>query len=285
MKGLLRIVAIALGWVISAVGANAQSAHLYWTEYRYSDTDPEARFGELFSVHRADVADIAGTQAEVLHALPYQPEYNGLGARYGIAYVRPFGHTSGVDSYGFAGGDFVFSLQAAMEGSGTPIDSVGQYTYAPGEGGIYRGNYEGENRELLIPTPPYRSLDIALDEPRGHIYWITTCNGCGLTLGRANLDGSNVQSQVLPVLADDYPADLAIDTAARKLYWNDLYAGTVQRADLDGTNIETVLTNAAVFSLSIDANPVPEPSGWALLVAAIAAAATRAGKRVFGRNP
>lgn len=65
---------------------------------------------------------------------------------------------------------------------------------------------------------------------------------------------------------DDYPVDLAIDSLAGKLYWTNSPAGSIQRANLDGSEIEDVVTGVLAFSLALDAHPVPEPSALALML-------------------
>ena len=38
------------------------------------------------------------------------------------------------------------------------------------------------------------------------------------------------------------PADLAVDAAGGKLYWTDWLTGKVQRANLDGSRVEDLVT-------------------------------------------
>lgn len=266
-----RTVALCSFLALVAGAGSARAADLYWTEYHVDFDDPQAVFGELFSIHRANLANVAGTQTELIHSLGYQPAYQGLGAANSLAYVRPFPHTSGADIYNFAGGSYFYSLQAAAEAGGTVLDSAGVFSYQHGAGGIYRGDFEFENRQLLIPTADYYSVNLALDEPRGHIYWVGTCSGCQLALGRANLDGSGAQTQTLPVYIDDYSVDLAIDSVAGKLYWNNPQGQSLQRSNLDGSQIEDVLSGVTVFSISIDPTPIPEPATWGLAMIPLAA--------------
>src|SRR5690348_13774644 len=62
-----------------------------------------------------------------------------------------------------------------------------------------------------------------------HIYWSNVGTN---TIGRADLDGSNVNQSFITG-ADD-PADVAVD--AEHIYWPNYNTNTIGRADLDGSN-------------------------------------------------
>lgn len=264
----------------------ASAATLYWTSYHFDQSDPENVHGELFGLHRADTADIAGTREELIHQLGYQPEYNSLAATPGAAYVLEFFNRTQHD-YAFEG-PANLTPRAGAELIGAAIDAAGVHTYVANaeEGVIRRGDFEYENQVDFIDVGRVfqPTMVVALDEPHGKIYWAGACSGCPLTIGRADLDGGAIEELPLDIPFDDYPVDLAIDSAAGKLYWTNSPEGKIQRANLDGSNVEVVVAGVTAFSLALDPSSIPEPG--TLLIAAIALTAFGATKvaAVLGRD-
>jgi len=80
---------------------------------------------------------------------------------------------------------------------------------------------------------------IALDLLGGHIYLCYLGNSIvSPGILRMNLDGSNV----IRILTDlDTPVGIAVDLEGEKLYWIEHYGIVIKKADLDGTNIETLV--------------------------------------------
>lgn len=273
-------------WLVVAAGccADVNGATLYWTSYHFDPSDPEHVHGELFGLHRADTADIAGTREELIHQLGYQPEYNALAATPGAAYVLEYFNRNQHD-YAFEG-PANLTPRASAELIGAAIDAAGANTYVAyaEEGVIRRGDFEYENQVDFINAGHVfqPTMVVALDEARGKIYWAGACSGCPLTIGRADLDGGAIEELPLDVPFDDYPVDLAIDSAAGKLYWTNSPEGKIQRSNLDGTDVEDVITGVTAFSLALDPGAVPEPG--TLLTAAIALAAAGAAKAAATRN-
>src|SRR5690606_1212940 len=109
-----------------------------------------------------------------------------------------------------------------------------------GHDGIWRANLDGTGRERLVDESD--GLDwpvgIALDLPRGKMYWVELGN---TRIRRANLDGSQIEELV------DYgdglrrPLEIALDLVHDKMYWTDEWAGTIKRANLGGSSVETLL--------------------------------------------
>ncbi|HTZ65694.1 MAG TPA: hypothetical protein VMB51_16460 [Solirubrobacteraceae bacterium] len=64
-----------------------------------------------------------------------------------------------------------------------------------------------------------------------NVYW---ANHGGATIGRANLDGSEVDQSF--ITAASPTSSVAVD--ARHLYWTNYYEGTIGRANLDGGEVE-----------------------------------------------
>ena len=105
---------------------------------------------------------------------------------------------------------------------------------------IHRSNLDGTNVEDLL-TEVATPEDIALDLVADKMYW--TQQGTG-AIWRADLDGAN--GETLVEVED--PQSIALDVARGKMYWTGREAspfsdaGIIQRADLDGENVATLLT-------------------------------------------
>ncbi len=104
----------------------------------------------------------------------------------------------------------------------------------------------------------------AVDRANGKLYVAEQVNGgFAARLWRANLDGSgfddldirsNQAAASLPLLVE--PTDLAVDPMGGKLYWIDRTTTDLQRANLDGTGVEQI-----VSGLNFPAGMEVDPSG------------------------
>ena len=127
---------------------------------------------------------------------------------------------------------------------------------------IRRTNLDGTGNQLLINTrtvsgdslggpatiPRDVALDLTSDPPK--MYWIDagTNNVNDGKIWRANLDGSTPEVLLASGLVN--PQSIALDVAGDKMYWTDSGTGNpnplqddkIQRANLDGSNVETLLT-------------------------------------------
>ena len=83
----------------------------------------------------------------------------------------------------------------------------------------------------------------------GYVYW-SNDNG---TIGRANLDGSNVNQAF--VTGPTGPFGVAVD--AGHIYWADYDANTIGRANLDGTNVdEDFISATSPRGVAVDAGHI-----------------------------
>ena len=106
---------------------------------------------------------------------------------------------------------------------------------------ILRADLNGENIEEVLTVSDGYPEEIVLDVDRGKVYWT---NPATQTIQRADLDGSNVEilfNLQEDVLYTDWRGPrigIALDVDGGKIYWADSRQGTIQRADLDGQNVE-----------------------------------------------
>ena len=80
----------------------------------------------------------------------------------------------------------------------------------------------------------------------GEVYWTDLATG---TIRRASLDGSDetvLQSDLSESTVDDQEryaslTDVAVDEAGGKVYWGNVSEGAIQRSNLDGSGLETIV--------------------------------------------
>lgn len=101
---------------------------------------------------------------------------------------------------------------------------------------------------LEIPT------GLAVDPVHGKLYW---ADWGTVQIGRANLDGSQVEVLLDATDGLALPNRIALDQHAGKLYWTDFGRGTISRANLDGSNTETIVSGLGEpDGVAIDRSPV-----------------------------
>ena len=101
-------------------------------------------------------------------------------------------------------------------------------------GTIKRANLDGTNVEVLV-THPTTPQSITVDAPGKKLYWINSLEG---KIQRVDLSGGNIETIIQ---LDDTITHIAVDTKGGKLYWVDSEF-RIRRMNLDGTDIETILT-------------------------------------------
>jgi DNA-binding beta-propeller fold protein YncE len=102
-------------------------------------------------------------------------------------------------------------------------------------------NSDGSDRKVIITECRYPDGP-AVDVAAGHIYWTNMGNPTANdgSIERADFDGQNRQTIVRP--GDTFtPKQLQLDKKSGKLYWCDREGMRLMRANLDGSNIETLV--------------------------------------------
>ena len=116
-----------------------------------------------------------------------------------------------------------------------------------GSSRIQRANLDGSVVEDLVTTSVILPTGIALDVSAGKMYW-TEASPADFMIMRADLDGANGELLVTGLTS---PSGIALDTAAGKMYWTDIGTGKIQRANLDGTALEDLVTIEALTPVGI----------------------------------
>jgi hypothetical protein len=121
-------------------------------------------------------------------------------------------------------------------------DTVGRLFVLEASGGrIHSMSPDGSDKKVLVDG--CRVPDgIVVDAKAGHIYW-TNMGVPNLNDGsieRANLDGSN-RKVIIPQGGTHTPKQIHLEMRTGKLYWCDREGMRVMRANLDGTNVETLV--------------------------------------------
>jgi len=110
-------------------------------------------------------------------------------------------------------------------------------------GNIHSMNADGSDRKTIV-TGCHLPDGIVVDATAGHIYW-TNMGVPRLNDGsieRADLDGSN-RTVIIAAGLTHTPKQLYLDKRTGKLYWSDREGMRVMRANLDGSQIETLIEN------------------------------------------
>jgi hypothetical protein len=115
---------------------------------------------------------------------------------------------------------------------------------ASGGGRLFSMNPDGSDSRTLVSGG--RIPDgIVVDAEQGHLYWTNMGNPTHNdgSIERTDLDGRN-RKTIVPVGATFTPKQLHLDSRNHKLYWSDREGMRVMRANLDGSQIETLVDSS-----------------------------------------
>ena len=210
----------------TGIAVDAASDKIYWIE-KTGD-----RSGRIRS------ADLDGGNVRLVAELTSVPMGIAVDGANGKLYItNSWGRVQrfDVDGSNFRG-NFVKGLSAPR---GIAIDAAGgklYWTEQTGErtGKIQSADLNGANVRLVAELPSGFPMGIAVDGAKGKLY-ITNSWG---RVQRVDVDGSNFRGDLVEGLSA--PQGIAVDAAAGKVYWT--ARGKIQRANVDGSNIEDVVT-------------------------------------------
>jgi 3-hydroxyacyl-CoA dehydrogenase/sugar lactone lactonase YvrE len=132
-----------------------------------------------------------------------------------------------------------------------------------GGGRVLSAHPDGSNLESIVEEGRRLPDGLAVDLAAGHLYWTNMGNpkaNDGSIL-RSNLDGRNMTT-IVPPGGTFTPKQIVLEKKSAKLYWCDREGMRVLRADLDGSNVETLVDTSEG-----DARPGPDPTKWCVGVA------------------
>jgi sugar lactone lactonase YvrE len=123
-------------------------------------------------------------------------------------------------------------------------------------------NPDGSDRKVIVTECRYPD-GIAVDAVAHHIYWTNMGNPAADdgAIERADLDGQN-RTTIVPEGGTFTPKQLQLEKNSGKLYWCDREGMRLMRANLDGSDIETLVDTSQG-----DPRPGPDPTKWCVGVA------------------
>jgi hypothetical protein len=189
--------------------------------------------------------------------------------------------SSGATTSG-AGG--AIAVGGATAAAGTTSGGAGGTTAAPGAGGatssstasgtptiffldallgrVLRAGVDGSPSRAIVTSGSATPDGVAVDVANGFVYWTNMGvpdQNDGFVL-RAKLDGGT-PSTIVPKGGTFTPKQLKLDAEHGMLYWSDREGMKIQRAKVDGTALETLVTIADGDAARADA------SNWAVGIA------------------
>jgi len=130
-------------------------------------------------------------------------------------------------------------------------------------GRVLSANPDGSDLKTIINEGRKLPDGLVLDVAAGHIYWTNMGDpkrNDG-SIMRSDLNGKNMIT-IVPPGGTFTPKQLHLEKRSRKLYWSDREGMRVMRANLDGSEIETLVDT----SLG-DSRPGSDPTKWCVGIA------------------
>ena len=146
--------------------------------------------------------------------------------------------------------------------------AVGRLFFLDVAGGrVLSANPDGSDLKTIVEEGRKIPDGLVVDSAAGHMYWTNMGNpktNDGSIL-RSDLDGKNMTT-VVPPGGTFTPKQLQLEKKSGKLYWCDREGMRVMRANLDGSNIETLVDTSEG-----DPRPGPDVRKWCVGIAVDAA--------------
>lgn len=127
-----------------------------------------------------------------------------------------------------------------------------------GAGRVLSANPDGSDLKTILNEGKRFPDGLVVDAAAGHLYWTNMGNpkkNDGAIL-RSDLDGKNIVT-IVPPGGTFTPKQLQLEKKSGKLYWSDREGMRVMRANLDGSNIETLVDTSEG-----DPRPGADPTKW-----------------------
>ena len=130
-------------------------------------------------------------------------------------------------------------------------------------GQVFSANPDGSDLKVLVNEGRRLPDGIVVDIEAGHLYWTNMGNPTANdgSIERSDFDGKNL-IHIVPPGSTFTPKQLQLDEKNRRLYWCDREGMRVMRANLDGSNIETLIDTSEG-----DARPGKEIRKWCVGIA------------------
>lgn len=165
--------------------------------------------------------------------------------------------------------NFAAKIQRANIDGSNIENIVTGYNLPPGGGRLSMKCFNGKCEGIATPNggnpiniPHEKLIDpncIAIDHNTNKIYW---ANGHLKNFQRSKFDGSDIEDiyikeLILPANIKFnqwlHPINIELDADAGKIYWTDIYANKIQRANLDGSEPEDLITDIrSPYALALD---------------------------------
>ena len=130
-------------------------------------------------------------------------------------------------------------------------------------GQVFSANPDGSDLKVIVSEGRRLPDGIVVDVEGGHLYWTDMGNPTANdgSIERSDFDGQNL-THIVPPGATFTPKQLQLDEKNRKLYWCDREGMRVMCANLDGSNIETLIDTSGG-----DSRPGKEIRKWCVGIA------------------
>ena len=146
--------------------------------------------------------------------------------------------------------------------------TVGRLFFLDLAGGrVLSANPDGSDLKTIVEEGRKLPDGLVVDSAARHMYWTNMGNlksNDGSIL-RSDLDGKNMTT-IVPPGGTFTPKQLQLEKKSGKLYWCDREGMRVMRANLDGSNIETLVDTSEG-----DPRPGPDARKWCVGIAVDAA--------------
>ena len=155
------------------------------------------------------------------------------------------------------------TINSTNAGADKPATSGRLFFLDLGAGRVLSANPDGSDLKTVLNEGRRLPDGLVVDAAAGHIYWTNMGNpkkNDGSIL-RSDLDGKNMIT-IVPPGGTFTPKQLWLERKSSKLYWCDREGMRAMRANLDGSNIETLVDTSQG-----DPRPGPDATKWCVGIA------------------